>query len=120
MKNEYKITPQELAERGLNISEYAYDGTFIPAIIQRGVDISIDRICELNDNFQYESDIETAIDDNPKLLLPFKKLQYQVIYNLIFMAEDNPIDLSVDTIITQQLRWGKINGFQKGLYYRHN
>ena len=120
MNNAYIITEQDLTERGLQLIDYALDGTYIPAIIQRGLDISVDRICELNDNFQFESDIENAINENPKLLAPFKKLQYQVIYNLIFMAEDNPVDLSVDTIITQQLRWGKINGFQKGLYYRHN
>ena len=120
MNNAYIITPEELALKGLNLSDYVLDETFISAIIGLGVDISVDRICQLNDNFQFESDIETAIEKEPKLLQPFKKLQYRVIYNLVFQNEESPVDLFVDSIITQQLRWGKINGFQKGLYYRHN
>ena len=120
MNNAYVITPEELALKGLNLSDYVLDETYIPAIINLGLDISVDRICYLNDSFQFESDIEDAIGENLKLLDPFKKLQYRVIYNLIFQNEESPVDLFVDTIITQQLRWGKINGFQKGLYYRHN
>ena len=120
MKKEYVITTEELAEKGLNLHDYASDESYIPAIINVGLDIAVDRICELNDNFQYESDIETDIDKNPKKVAPFKKLQYRIIYNLIFQAETGPTDQFVDTIIAQQLRWGKINGFQKGLFYRYN
>lgn len=120
MNNDYIITENELANKGLNLSDYALDDSFIPAIIGLGLDIAIDRICALDDTKQFESDIEEAIDNNAKLIDPFKKLQYRIIYNLIFTAEESPIDWSIDTIITQQLRMGKINGFQKGLYYRHN
>ena len=49
MNNAYIITEQDLTERGLQLIDYALDGTYIPAIIQRGLDISVDRICELND-----------------------------------------------------------------------
>ena len=120
MNDTYVITQEELALKGLNLSDYVLDETFIPAIINLGLDICVDRICQLNDNFQYESDIEDSINENAKLLDPFKKLQYRVIYNLIFQNEESPVDLFVDSIICQQLRWGKINGFQKGLYYRHD
>lgn len=120
MNNEYIITTNELANKGLILSDYALDDSFIPAIIQLGLDIVIDRICHLDDTLQFESDIEQKLDENPKLVEPFKKLQYRVIYNLIFQAEQSPVDSYVDSIISQQLRMGKINGFQKGLYYRHN
>lgn len=120
MKVDYVITPNELANKGLNLSDYTLDDTYIPTIINLGLDICIDRICELDDTKQFESDIEEAIDNDERLLSPFKKLQYRVIYNLVFTTEDSPIDPFVDSIITQQLKMGKINGFQKGLYYRHN
>ena len=120
MNENYIVTNEYLSQRGLNLNDYAIDGTMINAIINLGLDLLVTRICYLNDSFQFESDIEDAISENLKLLDPFKKLQYRVIYNLIFQNEESPVDLFVDTIITQQLRWGKINGFQKGLYYRHN
>ena len=117
MKLEYRITNEELAERGLDLNDYALDGTYINAIIVRALDIAITRCCFLNDNFKGETSVEQALDSNSDLVSGFKKLQYQIIYNLIFMAEDNPIDLYVDTIISHELGWGKINGFQKGLWY---
>lgn len=120
MKEEYIITPNELANKGLNLSDYTLDDTFNNALIELGVDICVDRICELCDNIQYESDIEEKLDENDKLVNVFKKLQYRVIYNLLFTTEDSPIDQSIDSIIAHQLNIGKINGFQKGLYYRHN
>ena len=62
---------------------------------------------------------ENALDENPELVDTFKKLQYNVIYNLIFTATDDPVDIYVDTIIVHELGWGKINGFQKGIYYKN-
>ena len=120
MNSDYIITENELANKGLILSDYALDDTFIPAIIQLGLDIIIDRICFLDDSIQFESDIEEKFVKEPRLVEPFKKLQYRVIYNLIFQAEQSPVDLFVDSIITQQLRMGKINGFQKGLHYKNN
>ena len=120
MKEEYIISCEELAKRGVNLDDYALDGTLIPAIIQNALDIAVSRICFLNDSFYSEEDIELALDKDNKKILPFKKLQFRIIYNLIFMAEDNPVDLYVDTIITHECKWGKINGFQKGLHYKNN
>ena len=119
MKEEYIVSNQYLRERGLDLNEYALDGC-INAVIQIGLDICITRCCTLNDNFLGEEDVEKALDENPKLLASFLKLQYRVIYNLIFTAEDSPVDNYVDAIITHELGWGKINGFQKGLYYKTN
>lgn len=120
MREEYIVTESELANKGLNLSDYTIDDTFINALIGLGLDICIDRICELCDNIQFEEDIEEKLDENEKLVNVFKKLQYRVIYNLIFTTEDSPIDQSIDSIIAHQLNIGKINGVQKGLYYRHN
>ena len=120
MKEQYIITNEELQTRGLNLSDYALEETLIPAIIQNALDIAVSRVCFLNDSFYNEEDIELALDRDSKKVLPFKKLQFRIIWNLIFMAEDNPVDLYVDTVITHECKWGKINGFQKGLHYRNN
>ena len=119
MDKKYIITNEELAERGLDLNDYALNGDLIPAIIYNAVDIAITRCCFLNDDFKGEISVEQALDNNPTLIGSFKKLQYRIIYNLIFMAEDNPIDLYVDSIITHELGWGKINGFQKGIWYKN-
>ena len=120
MNEQYVITNEEMQQRGLNLGDYALDETFIPAIIYNALDIAISRICFLNDAFYSEEDIEEALEENTKKIPAFKKLQFRIIYNLIFMAEDNPVDLYVDTIISHELKWGKINGFQKGLHYKNN
>lgn len=117
MKEEYIITPQELAEKkGLDLNDYIISGDKIPAIISLGLESAITRILTLNDDFKYESDIESALDNNLKLVPAFKKLQWKVIYNLIFLGDDDPLDKSVDDIICSDLRWGKINGFQKRVF----
>lgn len=120
MKSEYVITEQEIAVKGINLNDYAIDGTYIPAIINFALDIAVSRICFLNDSFNYEEDIEQDLDANPKKVSAFKKLQYRLIYNLIFTAEESPVDLYIDTVITHELGYGKINGFQKGLFYKNN
>ena len=119
MKQEYIISNQELAEKGLDLNDYSLTGEYIPAIINRGLDIAITRCCYLNDNFKGEQSIEKELDEHEEKVSAFKKLQYNVIYNLIFMNEDSPIDLYVDTIIVHELGWGKINGIQKGLWYKN-
>ena len=125
MKEEYLVTNEELTEMGLNLNDYAIDGTAINSIIHMGLDIAITRCCFLNDNFKGAKSIEKALDedvakDNEKGLVDsFKKLQKRIIYNLIFTATDDPVDLYVDTIIVHELNWGKINGFQKGIWYKN-
>jgi hypothetical protein len=41
-----------------------------------------------------------------------------MIYNLIFMSEKDPRDNMIDDIIVYEMKLGKINGFQKGLFRR--
>lgn len=119
MKSEYIITNEELSEKGLDLNDYAIEGTLIPAIINRGLDIAITRCCYNYDGVETEEELEKLLDENPNKVKTFKKLQYNVIYNLIFTATDDPVDLYIDTIITKELNLGKINGFQKGIWYKN-
>ena len=116
MKQEYIITEDYLRTKGIILSDYALDTTYIDTIINMALDKAITRILFFNDDFEYESDIENALDDEPQKLPAFLKLQKQVIYNLIFLGDTNPIDKEVDDIICNDLRWGKINGFQKNVF----
>jgi hypothetical protein len=120
MKKDYVITNEETTEKGLDLNEYALDGTLIPAIINRALDICVTRICYLNDDFTGKGElaIEEELEKDAHKTPIFKKLQYQVLYNLIFTSEDSPTDLYVDSIISHELGWAKINGFQKGIYHK--
>lgn len=120
MKQAYIITNQELAERGLDLNDYALTGDLIPAIINRGLDICVSRCCFLNDDFKGEKSVEEALDKDLDKVSSFKKLQFSVLWNLVFSAEDSPVDLYIDTIIVHELNWGKINGVQKGIWYKNN
>ena len=92
----------------------------IPALINRGLDICVSRCCYLNDTFENgEESIENDLDLHPQKVKAFKKLQFNILWNLIFTATDDPVDLYIDTIIVHELKWGKINGIQKGLWYRN-
>lgn len=115
MNTDYIITNEELSEKGFDLNEYALDGNYAH-IINMALDLAITRILNLNDNFSYESDIEMALDKNPNLVGAFKKLQFRVIYNLIFVGDNDPLDKNVNDIIVYDLKWGKINGFQKGWF----
>ena len=115
MKKEYIITTEELEQRGLILSEYALDGTMIAPIIEIALGLAISSILDRNDELKYEDDIEKAIDDEPKLVSAFKKLQYQIIYNLIFLGDIDPINSIVERIIRADLRMCKLNGFQTHL-----
>ena len=120
MKNEYILSAEECAEKGLNLDDYALTGELIPALINRALDISVSRCCFLNDSFNNgEDSVEEELDKNPQKVKAFKKLQFNVLWNLIFTATDDPVDLYIDTIIVHELNWGKINGFQKGLWYKN-
>lgn len=119
MNKDYVITNDELAEMGLNLNDYVLNGTYINAIIYLGLRICITRCCTLNDNFtKGGKSVEEQLDKNPDLVETFKVLQYRVIYNLVFTANDNPVDQYVDDLIVFELNWGKINGFQKGYQYK--
>lgn len=120
MKPEYVITEEEIRQRGLDLNEYALDGTYIPALINRALEISVTRCCYNFDNIESEEDIEKLLDELPKKVGAFKKLQYNILWNLIFTATDDPVDVYIDTIIAHELNLGKINGVQKGIYYKHN
>lgn len=119
MKKDYIITNDELAEKGLDLNDYVADNVNINAIINRGLDIAITRCCFNWDGIETEEQIEKLLDENPQKVKVFKKLQYNIVYNLIFTATDDPVDLYVDTIITKELNLGKINGIQKGLWYKN-
>ncbi|MBQ2637004.1 MAG: hypothetical protein IJG09_09995 [Methanobrevibacter sp.] len=120
MKKEYIVTNDYLSQRGLDLNDYALDGTCVNAIIQLGLDLLITRISYLDDNKKGEESVELALDNEPEKVNTFFKAQYRVIYNLIFQNETSPTDAFIDNIICHELGWGKINGWQKGVYYRHD
>ena len=118
MDKKYVITNEELSEKGLNLDDYALDGTYVNAIIYNALDICVDRICKLCDEISSEEDIEFKLGNDESKIKIFKKLQYRCIYNLIFMSETEPTDKYFDDIISQQLKIGRINGIQKGYYHK--
>lgn len=119
MKNEYIITNEETAQKGLDLNDYALTGDLIPALINRALDIAITRCCYNYDGIESEEDIEKALDEKPQKVNAFKKLQFTILWNLIFSATDDPVDIYVDTIISKELNLGKINGVQKGIWYKN-
>ena len=120
MKDEYIITYEEIQNKGLNLSDYVLEGTLIPAIINEGLDIAVTRCCYLFAEIGDEDELELALDKHPNKVKAFKKLQYHIIYKLIFQAETEPVDVYIDTIISHEVNLGKINNVQKGLFYRYN
>lgn len=120
MNEIYVITETELAEKGLNLNDYALEGALIPAIINIALDICISRVCYLGDNINGENDLEERLGENENKIKAFKKLQYRVIHNLIFMGETDPMDSYTDIIISHELNIGKINGWQKGIYHKQS
>lgn len=116
MKKEYIVTQEYIASKGLNLNDYAIDGTAIPAIINIGLDLSVTRFSTLNDEVKGEKNIEKWLDNNADKVDDFKKLQYRIIYNLIFQGETSPTDKFVDDIIVHELKPGRINGVQFGIY----
>jgi len=120
MDEKYIVSEEYLAQRGLNLNDYALDGTLIPAILNIGLDLLITRICYLDDSKNSEDDVKKDLEKHPEKINSFYKAQYRIIYNLIFQAETSPTDPYVDNIICHELGWGLINGWQKGIYYKHN
>ena len=119
MLNEYKLTSEECLQKGLNLDDYAITGDVIPALLDFALDIAITRCCFNYDNMESETDIENALNDYPNKVNAFKKLQFRILWNLIFTATDDPVDVYVDTIIAHELNLGKINGIQKGIWYKN-
>lgn len=116
MKEEYIITNDELLERGIDLQDSVVDPIYVNAVKWTALDLVITRILRLNDNLMYASDIEKYLDDKPQMVYAFKKLQARAIYNLIYCGDNDPIDKSVEDIITGDLKLGAINGFQKRVY----
>lgn len=120
MKHEYIVTNEYLTQKGLDLNDYALDGTAIPSLINIALDLLVTRICYLDDTINSEEDIEKYLDKNINKVNAFLKAQYRILYNLIFLNETSPTDPFVDNIICHEIGLGKINGWQKGIYYRHN
>ena len=127
MRNDYVITNEYLKENyGLDLNDYALEGDLIPLIINIALDKAVDIFCEYNDNIKGARQLNDYLGLDDEYLLAsdkqeaFKKLQYRIIYNLIFTAETEPVDVYVDTIISHEINLGKINNVQKGLFYRYN
>ena len=119
MKSEYVITNEYCMSKGLDLNDYALDGTYIPALIIRALDIAISRCCFNYDEIETEEELELKLDEHPNKVGAFKKLQYSILYNLLFTNTDDPVDIYIDTIIAHELNLGKINGWQKGLWYKN-
>lgn len=123
MNEKFIVTNEYLSQRGLDLNDYALDGTLINAIIIASLDILVSRICKLDDSIKSENKLEEYLDSNDsertsqEKINTFFKAQYHIIYNLIFQSETNPKDDMLDDIIVFELGLGKINGWQKG-YYR--
>lgn len=117
MKQEYIITNEELAQKGLDLNNYATSGVEIPAIINRALEIAVSRISDLCDNIKGDYGVEKFLDEHTEKVRDFKKLQYNILWNAVFTGEKSPVDRYIDVIITHEMECGKINGIQKGLYY---
>lgn len=120
MKTEYIVTNEYLSQKGLDLNDYALEGTLIPAIINIALDLLVTRTCYLDDSKKGEKDIEEYLDKNEDKVNAWLKAQYRVIYNLIFQNETSPLDPMLDNIIVFEIGLGKINGFQKGIYFKQD
>lgn len=121
MNEKYVVNNDEyLRARGLDLNDYALNGDLVQPIIYLALDLLVTRICYLNDSIKGEQDIETLLGDNQQKINAFFKAQYRIIYNLIFQNETSPVDPFIDNIIAHELEMAKINGWQKGVYFKQN
>jgi len=121
MKVEYVITNEELSEKGLDLNDYALEGVYINAIIQRGLNKLVNEMCYFGD-LKSSSQIETYLSTSDERtsedkVEAFKEAQYLVIYNMLMINDSDPFDDEVQKVIVYQLGL-KINGFQKGIFNR--
>lgn len=114
MKEQYLITEEELNEKGLVIREYALDESYIHSIILQANDLLNTFVLKHNHDFEGEEDIVADLVAHPQKISSYKKAQHRLIYNMIFLGDNDPLDKIVSDIIIYDLRWGKLNGFQKG------
>ena len=125
MKKEYIVDNDYLSQKGLDLNDYALEGTMIPSIINKALSILVNRMCQIGNQFHSEREIDEYLghDDDQRTsqdkIGAFKEAQYLIIYNFVFQNETNPVDQYVDGILVFQLGC-KIHGFQKGLFYRNN
>lgn len=125
MKKEYIVDNDYLSQKGLDLNDYALEGTMIPSIINKALSILVNRMCQIGNQFHSEREIDEYLghDDDQRTsqdkINAFKEAQYLIIYNFVFQNETNPVDQYVDGILVFQLGC-KIHGFQKGLFYRNN
>ena len=118
MKKEYIITNEELTERDLNLEDYAIGDAEANAIILDCIDDCVTLCCSMNDDFKKgELSVEEALEKEPYKVSIFKKLQYQMLLCELRTPDENPLDnIKLQRIVSHELGWGKINGFQKGVY----
>lgn len=118
MKKEYIATPEDIKENeGIDLEQYCNDSSFALVTIKKALNIAVTRICKLCDNIKNgELGVEEALDKEPVKVPIFKKLQCEIVYNLIFTAETSPTDGYIDDIISHELNIGKVNGIQKGIH----
>lgn len=120
MKKEYIATPEDIKENeGINLEQYCNDSSYALVTIKKALNIAVTRICKLCDNIKNgELGVEEALDKEPVKVPIFKKLQCEIVYNLIFTAENSPTGGYIDDIISYELKLGKINDTQFGVYHK--
>lgn len=113
---ELYITKEELRENyNLDLENFAVEETSIDTIINICVGKMITEIYKLNDQIKDDDEIYNFIVESKKVRA-FKKLQYSVIYNYLYISGDDPITFAIRDIITHELKLSCINGIQKGVY----
>ena len=120
MKKEYIATPEDIREtEGIDLEQYCNDSSLVLVTIKKALNIAVTRICKLCDNIKNgELGVEEALDKEPVKVPIFKKLQCEIVYNLIFTAESSPTGGYIDDIISHELDLGKVNSIQKGVYHK--
>lgn len=117
MPNKYIITYDELInDYQFNLGTYVTDVMFVNTVIKQAYERCVTAILHFNDNLKGRNALFEKIDNNEDLVYGFKKLQFQVIYNMCFLGDSDPIDTYCEEIICFDMNMGKINGFQKGIY----
>ena len=124
MNTNYVITNEYLKENyGLDLNDYALEGDLVPLIINIALDKAVDIFCEYNDNIKGARQLNDYLGLDDEYLLAsdkqeaFKKLQYQIVYRLIFESGLDIKDEWLISLLAKQLGC-KINGFQKGIFQK--
>ena len=113
---ELYISKEELRENyNLDLENFAVEETAIDTLINICVGKVITEIYKLNDQIRNDEEIYNFLVENGKTKA-FKKLQYSVIYNYLYISGDDPITYAIRDIITHELKLSRINGIQKGVY----